>query len=489
MVTGVNFFRLICLCVLISISTLHAKDLAAYHPGDAAGENISTPVALDVIDADATVARKAAEALKTPAIFRSYPNPTNAMVKNFLAAFEKSRALFTTNFHSTFGEITNADETVASPVFSGFVIAFNRKKIPFPISSELASVWAHGDAGTAIQTRLVNTLLQMAHRHIRPDDLPARVALGETLRLAPVNGPQENLTLDEAERGKLVTVTSVMTVTRLRDLFRREFPQPDQVMARGVGKFLPMNCELDASLTQQARDRDTQQLVLVNHYDAGQVIVRRGETIDAKTEAALVALNEKLMPDRLAAQREQLEKEWVQQENAAAQKARVQEINLQRQALAVRVRNEWLLAACVGIVVVALAAVWIVTRNRRSHSLLPVPAGKFSSQPQPVFPVSLTPQITQILKEAVVQGLAAQRSELLQAQQAAAAEISELVQRLDELKAPMQKRLRSYEDRISELKKDLAERNEENRELLKLKIEMTRRQLEAERARNRVDFN
>jgi cytochrome c-type biogenesis protein CcmH/NrfG len=53
----------------------------------------------------------------------------------------------------------------------------------------------------------------------------------------------------------------------------------------------------------------------------------------------------------------------------------------------------------------------------------------------------------------------------------------------------MQDRLRSYEERIHELENDLAERNEENRELLKLKIEMTRRQLEAERARSRVDFN
>jgi hypothetical protein len=101
----------------------------------------------------------------------------------------------------------------------------------------------------------------------------------------------------------------------------------------------------------------------------------------------------------------------------------------------------------------------------------------------------LAPQLTEILKEAVVQGLATQRAELLQSQRIAAAEINELVQRLDELKAPMQERLRSYEGRIVELEKDLAERNEENRELLKMKIEMIRRQLETERARGRADFN
>lgn len=112
-----------------------------------------------------------------------------------------------------------------------------------------------------------------------------------------------------------------------------------------------------------------------------------------------------------------------------------------------------------------------------------------AEQAQAALKASLAPQLAESLKEAVVQGLAAQRSELLKAQQSAALEISELVHRLDELKAPIQERLHSYETRIHELERDLAERNEENRELLKLKIEMTRRQLEAERANNRVNFN
>jgi hypothetical protein len=112
-----------------------------------------------------------------------------------------------------------------------------------------------------------------------------------------------------------------------------------------------------------------------------------------------------------------------------------------------------------------------------------------AEQAQAALRASLAPQLAASLKEAVVQGLAAQRSELLKAQQGAAMEISELVHRLDELKAPIQERLHSYETRIHELKRDLAERNEENRELLKLKIEMTRRQLEAERTGSRVNFN
>jgi hypothetical protein len=101
----------------------------------------------------------------------------------------------------------------------------------------------------------------------------------------------------------------------------------------------------------------------------------------------------------------------------------------------------------------------------------------------------LAPHLAQALKETLVQELAIQRKELLQAQQIAILELSQLTRHLDELKAPMQERLRSYETRIQELEKELSARSEENRELLKLKIEMVRHQLEIERTRNRMDFN
>jgi hypothetical protein len=102
---------------------------------------------------------------------------------------------------------------------------------------------------------------------------------------------------------------------------------------------------------------------------------------------------------------------------------------------------------------------------------------------------SLAPYLAQVLKEAMVQELAVQRKDLIQAQQLAAGEIAQLTQHLDEVRAPMQERLRSYEMRIQELEKELAARNEENHELLKLKIEMTRHQIEFESTRNRMGFN
>src|SRR5271170_4266986 len=81
MVTKAKYFLSVCVGAIFFMSAAHAKDLAAYRTGDNAEENISTPVALDVIDTDATAARRAAEALKTPAIFRNYPDMTNTIIK------------------------------------------------------------------------------------------------------------------------------------------------------------------------------------------------------------------------------------------------------------------------------------------------------------------------------------------------------------------------------------------------------------------------
>lgn len=100
---------------------------------------------------------------------------------------------------------------------------------------------------------------------------------------------------------------------------------------------------------------------------------------------------------------------------------------------------------------------------------------------------SLESHLVEALKDAVVQELASQRRELLAGQQQAAAELTELARRLEAVQTPMLERLGAYEQRIRDLEKELSEQSKENRELLELKIEMTRRQLESERSR--VNFN
>jgi hypothetical protein len=102
---------------------------------------------------------------------------------------------------------------------------------------------------------------------------------------------------------------------------------------------------------------------------------------------------------------------------------------------------------------------------------------------------SLAPYLVNALKDAVAQELAAQRRELLYAQQAASAELTELARRLESVQTPLLERLRAYEQRITELERELGQQSKENRELLKLKIDLIREQIQAESAGNRLKFN
>ena len=102
---------------------------------------------------------------------------------------------------------------------------------------------------------------------------------------------------------------------------------------------------------------------------------------------------------------------------------------------------------------------------------------------------SLAPHLVESLKSAVVKELANQRRELIAAQQAATAELAELARRLEAVQTPLLERLRIYEQRVQELEWELADQSRENRELLKLKIDMLREKIESERSVNRLNFN
>jgi hypothetical protein len=101
----------------------------------------------------------------------------------------------------------------------------------------------------------------------------------------------------------------------------------------------------------------------------------------------------------------------------------------------------------------------------------------------------VSPVLLETLKTVVVQEIAQQRRELLAAQQAAAAGLNQLARRLEMVQMPLLQRLAAYEQRIAELEAELAWQSQENRELLKLKIDLLRQRLATERGIRPTDFN
>ncbi len=365
------------------------------------------------------------------------------------------------------------------------------------------------------------------------------MVVGETVRLVPVADEHQKLSFEAVQAGQQVPLASLLTVSNAQALYRRQFPSGQQLLARALAGFLKPNCLPDAPFTELTRGTAVCQLIVSDHFDAGDAIIRRGETMDAKTLAALTALNEKspagisgppsppvavaaaqphpLPPPAPATMPERL---------PTSAPARSQPIPAPP-ALRAGLPHQGLIMTLAGVSALALLLAgwqWLrfnpqasprtgTTSNFQTAPQSETPErpkldvfmgsvaecvklpGKLSArnpQPPPAvqaplpFPdgllANLTPQVTQAVREAVQPELGSQRHELLLAQQAATDEITALIRRLDELQVPMQARLHTYETRIQMLKQELARRNAENRELLKMKIEMVSRQLATERA-------
>lgn len=92
----------------------------------------------------------------------------------------------------------------------------------------------------------------------------------------------------------------------------------------------------------------------------------------------------------------------------------------------------------------------------------------------------LMPELTEFVKQSLVQGLAAQRDALLAMQQQALQSLLEMETRLANLNAPLQERIRAYEGRIAELEKEISQQGAEMRELTRTILELMRKKLETE---------
>lgn len=92
----------------------------------------------------------------------------------------------------------------------------------------------------------------------------------------------------------------------------------------------------------------------------------------------------------------------------------------------------------------------------------------------------LMPELTEFVKQSLVQGLAAQRDALLAMQQQALQSLLEMETRLANLNAPLQERVRAYETRIAELEKEISQQGAEMRELTRTILQLMRKKLEAE---------
>lgn len=481
MVKGLIRFALVAGFALCLAPSIVAKEPGEYRLDDTLLEDIIAPVALTVVNPDATEALKLKESVRVPIIVRFDPTAVHTVERELREVFAYNRSNFLNSVEASFGQRRLNETSVVGPEFQTLIEEFNRKHKTFPLSGDLAAVWARGESGLVEQAALFARVREIMERPIRPVAWPDNLKLSYTVRMVTMTNSDEVLTLEISdERGVHRPRTELIALSDARAVFEEMFPADERALAKFAAIWLRPNCYADVEVTRQDRARRTESLKITDNYEAGQLIARAGQIVDVKLLAALQELHER----------------------TAASRLQNQIVREQAQGAQIRERSQWLATGLVLVTLVSIATfVWLlrrrpvtllparIAREPKGDRLLEVGPGAETWSPRSAIRAGMLRQLGHLLREKLVRGLMSQRGQLLEAQNSAAAEMAELERRLNELQAPLQERLRAYENRIADLEKALTVKGEENRELIKAKIQLTRRQLEAERARNRLVLN
>jgi len=479
-----------------------------YRVGDIARTDIVTPVALVVLDAERTEQLRQSEAQRVAPVFRHDPEVRRQSEQALRETFAGARGRFLDLLQTRTGRRLLATHQLTEPMFTAAMDAFRTQSPNFPLSRSLAELWALGDSGNIVQERLVVRLSEAASHYISETTPPPNETLNaSSVQIVTVTNGSAALDLAMVEaRGNAMARESLYSLSRLRQEFFQRAAAADQPTVAFLGSFLKPNCFFEAGLTRQARAQRVEAINSVDRYAAGQMIVRQGQLIDLRTRRALDEFRARTAADRVRTVAEEekarLTAQAATMQAALTQEAAAQTASVRAQAEAGSRQNHRLITGLgMALAGCALFAVLWFRRGRASAlaspaNFLPEVAGEANGpnwRERAIAAEARADKVTALMQARVLPHLArwmmgemlrrllSQRSALVNSQDQAEREVADLAARLDSVQAPMAERLKAYEQRIVELQSELAAKDEQNRELIKAKIELTRRKLHDER--------
>jgi len=459
-----------------------------------AAADVVTPIKLTAVDPDRTAALRRTEAERIPPIFRFDPGIADEVEKSFRTSFLLTREKFLVALQESMPQ--RQPDSLDSRKFTQAVAAFQSTNKGFPVDLSLARTWAQATPDARMQADLVARLRRVMSRSICPDLLPNEAKQGPpNVRLFTLGLGDSAPEIDVVQAQSLTwSRTNLWPLSKARIRLRPTGSTNSEPVSAYLASLIRENCLFDGDLTRQSRARQVDTLFAADHYEPGQLLVRRGQIIDNAVRAALDELKKQSAADEV--------KRQAESERATAEGA-LQELR-QRTAISefksehFSRENRWLFGGLLTVAIASSIAVWQLARSRRPQTLLPAPvsrpegpeagdwkgraliAEKQVVQTSEAIRAGLLPHLAEWLKSKFVRGLIAQRSHLINTQENAEMELAELEGRLARLHAPMEERLSCYRQRIVELERELAAKGQENREIIQAKIALTRKRLEAE---------
>lgn len=476
----------VCTAAALAASAIFSTPARAavpdYRLGDVAREDVVTPVALLVVNPEATEALKQKVALQVHPVIR-HARPAAAEAEAELrTAIVRARTIFLAGA---------AGAAPDSPVFANVLREVTRlspKDLPL---DKLAPLWLRGVDDAAFVAGLLQPVREAMAQPIVANKNEPALATNQPVRLVPVKNPDETPTLRDLENtGVTIQSGKILSLWRARRLAETHFPTGQESVGRFAASFVRINAYLDLPVTEVWRAQRVEGLTVNDTYEAAQIIVRQGQTIDRKALGALTAMREKSLIGTL-------QNKLEQQQSVAGQ---------------IKRQTGWM-AAGLGLVGLVLVVILWRLRARPSPTLVTLAADRaLMGEGQRALPgnaadvpwrdralvaegkaeraqEAIRSGVLGWMREKVFRSLFNQRADLLSVQKRAEAEMRDLEQRLERLHTPLKERVTAYEKRIEELEHDLAAKGEQNRELIRARISVARQQLSVERERGRFGTN
>lgn len=507
-----------------------------YQVGEQADADVVTPVRLLVPNPVQLEQIRELESQQAVAVFRFYPQAAADAEAGLRAAFRRQRAQFLALMEQAAKRSRLDEPTVNHPSFARFVDWFQSQHPAFPLGRGLARAWALGEPDESFLAEPVAQLRQAMDRYVRDDSLPPGWGLGPAqVRLISVKATNAAVSWKTLEqRGFEVGKTNLVELSHLRRELIESYPE-EPAAAKFLAGFVQANCFYDEALTREGRDKALAAMWKEQRYAPGEVIVRAGQTVDARAKAALDLLRSTLAEQE---RREALARaRWDKAQDLVAQGCQ-QTLDVLT-ALAEVVRRYP--REVVGVPVLVLLIVWLWRHRKRLASpqssatadaggactvvlgpardetlFLPatqtvepnlyvsrlppanLPAAGPDTELVPDEPwperilaaerraeelmalvrAGLAPHLASHLMSQFVRELLAQREQMVHAQQRAAREVEQIEARFGRVYARLQEQLKTYEQRTAELEKALAAKTAENRELIQASMAMAKARAE-----------
>ena len=467
--------------LVLQLHPAHAAQ-PEYKLGDVAEADVVTPVALNVINPEATEVLRKKVAEEVRFVVRHVPQTLGEIEAEIRESIIIARRNFMTNVQQPDLESSSFARVIRQ------IAASSPKDFPF---ESFAALWVKGQPDDAIVNSLFQPIREVVVQPIVNNKTDTPLPTNQSVRLVTVKDLNSPPTARELEPpGQLVQAGKVLSLWRAKRLVETYFPSGQEALGRFASAFVRINAVPDLATTELLRAKRMDGVAVNDTYDVAQTIVRKGQTIDRKALNALAMMREKSMIGTLQTKLEQ------------------------EQTVAVQIKTQTkLIGASLALVCLVLLMILLRLRSRPSTALATIPGspalagmdanalpsgeGDDSWRSRALLAEGKAARAQQAIRsgvmgwmrEKIVRTLFHQRAELLDAQQKAEAEMLELEQRLEHLHAPLQERISAYEQRIEELEKDLAAKGEENRELIGARINVARQHLSMERERSRFGIN